>query len=85
MKVGDLIKLQSSTCTHWRLPTGIALLVVRQAPNVFIDITVADKKMLVLEVMLDSAHFTGTTVRTLLEGKERVWHYAELEVISEAR
>ena len=58
---------------------------VQQAPNVFLDITVDDKKMLVLEVMLDSAHFTGTTVRTLLEGKERVWHYAELEVVSEAR
>jgi hypothetical protein len=58
---------------------------VRQAPNVLINLTVSDKKMLVLEVMLDSAHFTGTTVRTLLEGKERVWHYAELEVISEAR
>jgi hypothetical protein len=58
---------------------------VKQAPNVLINLTVSDKKMLVLEVMLDSAHFTGTTVRTLLEGKERVWHYAELEVISEAR
>jgi len=58
---------------------------VRQAPNVLINLAVSDKKMLVLEVMLDSAHFTGTTVRTLLEGKERVWHYAELEVISEAR
>ena len=56
---------------------------VTQAPNVFIDITVADKKMLVLEVML--AAKTGTTVRTLLEGKERVWHYAELEVFSETR
>jgi hypothetical protein len=58
---------------------------VKQAPNVLINLTVSDKKMLVLEVMLDSAHFTGTTVRTLLEGKERVWHYAELEVFSEAR
>ena len=58
---------------------------VKQAPNVLINLTVSDKKMLVLEVMLDSAHFTGTTVRTLLEGKERVWHYAELEVVSEAR
>ena len=58
---------------------------VRQAPNVLINLAVSDKKMLVLEVMLDSAHFTGTTVRTLLEGKERVWHYAELEVVSEAR
>jgi hypothetical protein len=27
MKVGDLIKLQSGTCAHWGLPTGIALLV----------------------------------------------------------
>jgi len=27
MKVGDLIKLQSGTRNHWRLPTGIALLV----------------------------------------------------------
>jgi hypothetical protein len=58
---------------------------VKQAPNVLINLTVSDKKMLVLEVMLDSAHFTGTTVRTLLEGKERVWHYAEFEVVSEAR
>ena len=58
---------------------------VKQAPNVLINLTVSDKKMLVLEVMLDSAHFTGTTVRTLLEGNERVWHYAELEVVSEAR
>ena len=58
---------------------------VKQAPNVLINLTVSDKKMLVLEVMLDSAHFTGTTVRTLLEGKERVWHYTELEVFSETR
>jgi len=27
MKVGDLIKLQSGTRNHWRLPTGVALLV----------------------------------------------------------
>jgi hypothetical protein len=33
MKVGDLIKLQSSTCTHWRLPTGIALLVEKLPRN----------------------------------------------------
>jgi hypothetical protein len=58
---------------------------VRQAPNVLINLAVADKKMLVLEIMLDSVLFTGTTVRTLLEGKERVWHYAELEVFSETR
>ena len=56
---------------------------VRQAPNVLINLAVADKKMLVLEVML--AAKTGTTVRTLLEGKERVWHYAELEVFNETR
>jgi len=56
---------------------------VKQAPNVFLDITVADKKMLVLEIMF--AAKTGTTVRTLLEGKERVWHYAELEVFNETR
>ena len=56
---------------------------VKQAPNAFLDITVADKKMLVLEIMF--AAKTGTTVRTLLEGKERVWHYAELEVFNETR
>jgi len=56
---------------------------VKQAPNVFLDITVADKKMLVLEIMF--AAKTGTTVRTLLEGKERVWHYEELKVFSETR
>ena len=56
---------------------------VKQAPNAFLDITVADKKMLVLEIMF--AAKTGTTVRTLLEGKERVWHYTELEVFSETR
>jgi len=56
---------------------------VRQAPNVLINLAVADKKMLVLEIMF--AAKTGTSVRTLLEGKERVWHYAELEVFSEAR
>ena len=56
---------------------------VRQAPNVLINLAVADKKMLVLEVMC--AAKTGTTVRTLLEGKERVWHYTELEVFNETR
>jgi len=56
---------------------------VKQAPNAFLDITVADKKMLVLEIMF--AAKTGTTVRTLLEGKERVWHYEELKVFSETR
>ena len=57
---------------------------VKQAPNVFLDITVADKKMLVLEVVPDGS-FGGTTVRTLLEGKERVWHYEHLEVFNETR
>ena len=33
MKVGDLIKLQSGTCTHWGLPTGIALLVEKLPRN----------------------------------------------------
>ena len=56
---------------------------VKQAPNSFLDITVADKKMLVLEIMF--AAKTGTTVRTLLEGKERVWHYEELKVFNETR
>ena len=56
---------------------------VRQAPNVFIDITVADKAMLVLEV-ISSGPSAGTTVLTLFEGKERVWHYEELEVLNEA-
>jgi len=55
---------------------------VKQAPNAFLDITVADKTMLVLEIMF--AAKTGTTVRTLLEGKERVWHYEELEVFNES-
>jgi hypothetical protein len=27
MQVGDLIRLQEGTRTHWELPTGIALLV----------------------------------------------------------
>jgi hypothetical protein len=33
VKVGDLIKLQSGTCTHWGLPTGIALLVEKLPRN----------------------------------------------------
>ena len=33
MKVGDLIKLQSGTCAHWGLPTGIALLVKKMPRN----------------------------------------------------
>ena len=33
MKVGDLIKLQSGTCNHWGLPTGIALLVEKLPRN----------------------------------------------------
>jgi len=57
---------------------------VRQAPNVFIDITVADKKMLVLEI-LPTASFGGASVHTLLEGKKRWWHYEELEVFNEAQ
>lgn len=57
---------------------------VKQAPNSFLDITVADKKMLVLEVTQIRRH-GGRSVRTLLEGKERVWHYTELEVFSETR
>ena len=57
---------------------------VKQAPNVFIDITVADKKMLVLQVN-DYGPNGYDTVVTLLEGKERVWHYGELEVFNEAR
>ena len=57
---------------------------VRQAPNIFTDRDVGGKKMLVLKVM-DGGPNRGETVLTLLEGKERVWHYGELEVISEAR
>ena len=33
MKVGDLVKLQSGTCKHWELPTGIALLVEKLPRN----------------------------------------------------
>jgi hypothetical protein len=33
VKVGDLIKLQSSTRTHWGLPTGVALLVKKLLRN----------------------------------------------------
>jgi hypothetical protein len=66
---------------------------VKQAPNVWFGVetfpvsTVADKNMLVLEVtpFVDSTPFHTETVRTLLEGKERVWHYGELEVFSETR
>ena len=61
---------------------------VKQAPNVFTDITVADKKMLVLKVMpggsCEGGRY-GATVKTLLEGKERVWHYEELEMFNEAQ
>ena len=57
---------------------------VKQAPNIFADRKVAGKKMLVLKVM-DGGPNRGETVLTLLEGKERVWHYAELEVFNEAR
>jgi hypothetical protein len=44
MKVGDLIKLQSGTCTHWGLPTGVALL-VEKLPR--IDIYEYDWRVLV--------------------------------------
>jgi len=58
---------------------------VVQAPNVLINLTVADKKMLVLKVMpggsCEGGRY-GATVKTLLEGKERVWHYGELEVFN---
>ena len=50
---------------------------VKQAPNIFTDRKVAGKKMLVLKVM-DGGPNRGETVLTLLEGKERVWHYGEL-------
>tara|TARA_R100001377_G_scaffold72375_1_gene48172 strand:+ start:371 stop:571 length:201 start_codon:yes stop_codon:yes gene_type:complete len=33
VKVGDLIKLQSGTCRHWELPTGIALLIEKLPRN----------------------------------------------------
>ena len=57
---------------------------VRQAPNIFTDRDVAGKKMLVLKVM-DGGPNRGETVLTLLEGKERVWHYGELELWRESR
>ena len=57
---------------------------VRQAPNIFSDREVAGKKMLVLKVMDGGSH-RGETVVTLLEGKERTWHYGELELWRETR
>jgi hypothetical protein len=39
---------------------------------------------LVLKVM-DGGPNRGETVLTLLEGKERVWHYGELELWRETR
>ena len=57
---------------------------VRQAPNIFTDRDVGGKKMLVLKVM-DGGPHRGETVLTLLEGKERVWHYGELELWRETR
>ena len=57
---------------------------VMQVASAFPDTTVADKKMLVLEVLPLGVH-GGASVRTLLEGKKRWWHYEELEVFSEAR
>ena len=57
---------------------------VRQAPNIFADRKVAGNKMLVLKVM-DGGPNRGETVLTLLEGKERVWHYGELELWRETR
>ena len=57
---------------------------VRQAPNIFSDRKVAGKKMLVLKVVPSGTGW-GETVVTLLEGKERVWHYGELELWREAR
>jgi hypothetical protein len=57
---------------------------VRQAPNIFSDRKVAGKKMLVLKVVPSGTGW-GETVVTLLEGKERVWHYGELELWRESR
>ena len=57
---------------------------VRQAPNIFSDREVAGKKMLVLKVLPGGSAW-GETVVTLLEGKERVWHYGELELWRETR
>ena len=58
---------------------------VRQAPNIFSDRKVAGKKMLVLKVNKWDADNPNTTVVTLLEGKERTWHYGELELWRETR
>ena len=58
---------------------------VRQAPNIFSDREVAGKKMLVLKVNKWDADNPNTTVVTLLEGKERTWHYGELELWRETR
>jgi hypothetical protein len=58
---------------------------VRQAPNIFSDRDVAGKKMLVLKVNKWDADNPNTTVVTLLEGKERTWHYGELELWRETR
>ena len=58
---------------------------VRQAPNIFSDREVAGKKMLVLKINKWDADNPNTTVVTLLEGKERVWHYGELELWRETR
>ena len=33
MKVGDLVKLQSGTRSHWELPTGVALLIEKLPRN----------------------------------------------------
>ena len=55
---------------------------VRQAPNIFSDREVAGKKMLVLKI--DEAH-ERILVTTMLEGKEREWHYGELELWRETR
>tara|TARA_R110000751_G_scaffold211271_1_gene314820 strand:- start:4 stop:141 length:138 start_codon:yes stop_codon:yes gene_type:complete len=45
---------------------------------------VAGKKMLVLKVTEVRSGW-GETVVTLLEGKERTWHYGELELWRETR
>jgi len=57
---------------------------VRQAPNIFADRKVAGKKMLVIKVIEGGSH-RSETVLTLLEGKERTWHYGELELWRETR
>ena len=57
---------------------------VRQAPNIFSDREVAGKKMLVIKVIEGGSH-RSETVLTLLEGKERIWHYGELAVTNETR